>query len=79
MTQKFTPELMKSRFEELRAEIERIESTSPRLDRDNRFQDLTQRELKEFDALIALHEKGLFELKNEFGFLAKGLGGRSMR
>lgn len=74
----YSPEKMRERFSIVKAEVERIESTSPRLERDANFLNLTQHELMKYDEKIAKHEEGLFELKQELGFLARSLGGRSM-
>jgi len=74
----FSKEKMRERFEFLKTEIERIESTSPRVERDEKIAELNPNQLAAFDTRIAQHEEGLFDLKQEFAFLARGLGGRVM-
>lgn len=69
---------MQERFREVKFEIDRIESTSPRIERDKRFKDLSPREYEEFRALIKKHEIGLAELKVEYGTLARSLGSVSL-
>ncbi len=78
MTSPYSFEAMRARFQELTAQIAQIESTSPRIARDENFLNLTVAELASLKEQIKAHEAGLFELKTEYAFLAKALGGKSM-
>jgi len=76
MTNPYTKEAMTARFEELRGQIEQIESTSPRLERDANFEQLNKIQLDDYSARIREHEEGLFDLKQEYASLARALGAR---
>lgn len=79
MTSPYTPEKMQERFEELKAKIEKIESTSPRIERDEKIANLTDNQKKDFKRRIKQHEEGLFELKQEYALLARTLGAKSLK
>ena len=77
-TTPYSREAMSKRFADLGKQIAKIESTSPRIERDAKNAMLNDGQKKGFKALIKRHEGGLAELKTEYAFLAKSLGGKTM-
>lgn len=77
-TTPYSREEMSKRFADLGKQIEKIESTSPRIERDAKNAMLNDEQKKEFKVLIKQHEEGLADLKTEYAFLAKALGGKTM-
>jgi hypothetical protein len=69
----YSREAMELAFKQLREEIEKIETNSPRLERDRLYEDLKPSELRRYDQLIKEHERGLFDKKQELGNLARAL------
>ena len=69
---------MSKRFDDLAKQIKKIESTSPRIERDAKYSTLNDNEKASYKALIKRHEEGLADLKTEYAFLAKALGGKTM-
>ena len=75
----YTIAAMQARFETLRAQIAKIEATSPRIERDRIYATLIDEEKKRWKAAIKIHEDGLFEMKQELSLLARALGGKFVR
>lgn len=64
---------MQKAFDALKVEIDTIESSSPRLERDEKYAILTEAEKKDFQARINAHEVGLFDLKVRYANLARAI------
>lgn len=77
--QKFTPEAMRSRQAEIKAEISAIKAkTVPMREEYDRYSQETTRKLREMAESLKAAEAPLFELQNEAGLIAKALGGKAM-
>jgi hypothetical protein len=72
----YHPDNMRARFDELRARREEIASTSPRIERDARIDDLTEAQQRDFAARIKAHEADLYDIDVEIGVLARALGAK---
>lgn len=79
MAGKFTRQAMQVRLDEIRAEIEAIEAKSAplRVRRDAMARAARAAEDRA-NTGIREAEQGLFDLKTEFGMIARALGGRAL-
>jgi hypothetical protein len=73
MENPYLPENMQKEFLRLREEIEQIEATSPRKERDERFASLPPSELERYKNDILLHEGGLFDKRQTLASLARAI------
>lgn len=76
MNNPYSREVMAARFAELGEQIKQIEETSPRKERDEKFETLTVEQLANYKVSIRQHEEGLYDLKQEYASLARALGAR---
>jgi hypothetical protein len=78
MTAMFTPDAMRARFHQLKAEIKDIETKSAPIRQEyDRVTQTMEAKCKELAAKFKAIEEPLYEKKKELGLLVKALGGKT--
>lgn len=67
----YSIEAVQAEFEATGKAIEEIEKSSPRAERDARFEQLTVAERREYRKTILACEEGLFDLRQRYAMLAR--------
>jgi hypothetical protein len=77
MSSPYNPDTMRARFKELGEKADKIRASSPRIERDRRIDELTDKQQREFAARIKEHEKELYDIDRERAVIARALGGKT--